>query len=444
MASRNAAAKNLGLITLCGLVGYLMYRQSLNAQENAWATISPPVPAPPGTAGMGYMPRVNLSRSGGTNMLAGLPGVWVPEDSGWNKPNVGVNGLGNLGFGFSSISHAISNVAEVAKTVAISAVPIVGPMLAIKKVGSDVGLPASVQKVISAAATIAIPVVGAAMVTKQVVDSKGTSLITMPAPKGNGQPAAVPATVQSSDGSTTQQTIYQDALGNVITQAQYNAIISAMSANPPQPVLVQDGSSPPTYGGFDGVVWSQSQYTAWAAGNVPAQPAVMPAVQSGSVANSTPISYTSPAAVATVAPASTISPTSTSMASAVLYDSDGNQIYYDANGNPYSISPAGIRTTFDAQGNPISTTDANGNPVSAAPATTTSTGNIVMPDGSVYDSAGNLVSAAPGSTTALAVPTPATAATNPANLPANTPNGSALPWLLAAGGGVAAFFMFKK
>lgn len=388
-----AANKNLALITLCGVVGYLVYRQSLKAQESAWTSISAPVPAPtPGTSGMGSMPRTRLSSRGGTNMLAGLPGVWVPESSSWDKPSTQNNGVYGLhGFSFKKAVQAV-------KTVAISAIPIVGPSLALKAAVKQVDMPPAVKKIATVAAAISMPIVGPAQVTQQLIASRGSSLISLPKASGKPQASTQTVTTTAPDGTQqpAQQIIYQDAAGNVITLAQYNALVAATGSG--VPVQVQDGSNPPTYGGIDGLVWPQAQYQSWVTAQQAApqtQPYTLntttPVAQSASATNATPVTYTD--------------------------------------------------TTADT-----TTTGSS----------TTPQGNIVMPDGSVYDSSGNLISAPPSAADTSAQPTGrfdgqasgGTDTSTPnalpaADAPANTPSGSAVPWLLAAAG-AGAFFLFKK
>lgn len=390
-----AANKNLGLIILCGLTGYLVYRQSLKAQETAWSSIAAPVPAP-GTSGLGAMPRTRLSSRGGTNMLAGLPGVWVPESSSWDKPsteNNGVYGLGHLG------RFSIKKAVQVAKTVAISAIPIVGPSLALKAAVKQVDMPPAVKKIATVAAAITMPVVGPAQVTQQLIASRGSSLISLPKASGKPQASTQTVTTTAPDGTQqpAQQIIYQDAAGNVITLEQYNALLASTGSG--VPVQVQDGSNPPTYGGIDGLIWPQTQYQAWVNAQqaaAPTQPyslnTAAPVAQSASVTNATPITY--------------------------------------------ATSPTDTTTTG---------TDPNAG-------SSTQQGNIIMPDGTVLDSSGNPIPQASSPDTS-AQPTGrfdgqasggTNIATSAADAPANAPSGAGKVALLVAAVGAGAFFLFKK
>jgi len=244
-----AAAKNLSLVVLAGAVGYLIYRRSLTTQETNFATISAPVP--PGTSGMGSMPRAALSSLGGTNMMAGLPGVWIPEDSSWDKPVV--SGLGDLGRGFHRPSF--KSVVNVAKNVAITAIPIVGPSLAIKRVAAQSNLPPRIKNVVVTGTTMAIPVVGAAMATQAAVQSRGNSVVYRGSP-GNASTNLAPQPTATDPGVSPGSAVtqYQDQYGNPITQDQYNTLMAQQSGG-----ATYDTAAPPA--------------------------------QSASVTNATPVSY---------------------------------------------------------------------------------------------------------------------------------------------------------
>ena len=135
-------------------------------------------------------------------------------------------GMGDLGF---SLKKAL-------RTVATSAIPIVGPSMAIKKVAQDSkGLPQGLKKVLVTASTLAIPVAGSVMVTKQLVDSKGASLMA-------SSPKALFVRQVKKGGQSTgspapgQGVAYLDINGAPITQAQYNAIIQAMTTGVAVPI----------------------------------------------------------------------------------------------------------------------------------------------------------------------------------------------------------------
>lgn len=250
-----AATKNLSLVVLAGAVGYLIYRRSLTAQETAFATIAAPVPSP-GTSGLGAMPRARLSSQGGTNMLAGLPGVWIPEESGWDKPVV--SGLGDLGRGFHRPSW--HSVVSAAQTMATGAIPFIGPTLVMKHREGQV------LKVAKTMATGAIPIIGPTLVMR-----------ARKASQASGGPAAVPPPAPAPDTTTADQTtVYQDANGNVITQDQYNQLTAQQTQTQTQQVQ---------------------------------SPALN--AQSASVTNATPISYSDSGTLYTSQGATNIAPTAT-------------------------------------------------------------------------------------------------------------------------------------
>jgi uncharacterized membrane protein YgcG len=165
-----------------------------------------------------------------------------------SRPAAPVQGFGDLGRWKPKFKN-------VAKTVLTSAIPIVGPSMAMRQAAKQATfLPSKVQKALVAGTTMAIPIVGSAMLTHQAV--KGTLKKFR---GGKAQTEGSPASDQAP--------VYQDAKGNTITEAQYNMIMQVVGRLVP-PVKTGPGA---LYTDSAGQQFTADEYAAWLqAGGAPA------------------------------------------------------------------------------------------------------------------------------------------------------------------------------
>jgi len=218
-------------------------------------------------------------------------------------------GYGDFGFSLSSIVKDIVNpVAAVQATVQQ-----IGRTVGVQNVQNKIQAPAVIQKIAAVGAAPVLALTPGSGTTGSLTKSIAAGMPTQPS--GNPlNPGGVPA----------PQPIYEDAQGNVITQAQYNALMAAQ-----QPA--------PTTGGLMTTIPQ-------AATAVPSTaPAGSTYTASGQLINASgqPIDASGNVLAVTQAPSTTISTTpavTPAVAAPQALTTAAGQQYYDANGNPISSS----------------------------------------------------------------------------------------------------------
>lgn len=287
-------------------------------------------------------------------------------------------GLGDFGFSLSSIVKDIVNpVAAVQGTVRQ-----IGRTVGVQNVQNVIKAPAVLQKIAAVGAAPLLAITPGSGTTGSLTKSIAAGIPTQPS--GNPfNPGGVPA----------PQPIYEDAQGNVITQAQYNALMAAQQPAPTTGGLMttipQAATAVPSTAPAGSTYTASGQLINASGQPIDASGNVLAVTQAPSTTISTtpsqyfdaqgnPISqsqynammaqYQATAATATTAAQAT--PTAPTQASTVVsggggdggttaaavssaspqYDAQGNPIPYDAQGNPEYV---------DQAGNPISAVQYN-------------------------------------------------------------------------------------